>query len=200
MFKLHVVITSIDVRSLVAKELGLKDPFTLEIVDYHVFQPAQVIPVVESVQSTGFAGSGEVAELPPTSDKPFLACLDSYDWEEVFGEGTGGNCSIIHPDGPPGSDVSLATFERKDVALVVKQEEGENDGADWIVYGQLKDGRWFIARGGCDYTGWDCRASNSGNVAWTREDLIAFGMSEDERKRFGVPLPGDDKTQPVTSR
>ncbi len=127
-----------------------------------------------------------------------LLALDGYDWAEVFGEGTGGNCTPIRPDAPPGSDVSLDTFCRDDVRKIYGQVDGENDGDDWIVWGSLKDGRWFVARGGCDYTGWDCRASNSGNVAKTKKQLIRFGMSEDERKRFCVPLVDDNRIE--TSR
>lgn len=118
-----------------------------------------------------------------------LEQLNGYDWEEVFGEGSGGNRTPIIPNAqPPTSDVSVATFSREDVAEIYGQEEGENEGPDWIVYGRLKDGRYFAARGGCDYTGWDCQASNSGDVASTREDLIRFGLSDDERSRFKITL------------
>ena len=125
-----------------------------------------------------------------------LSELDSYDWAEVFGEGTGGNCPAIIPDVPPGDEVtSTSTFSREDVAAIRGQQEGENDGPDWIVWGVLKDGRFFIARGGCDYTGWDCQASNNGSVASTEADLIQFGMTDNERDRFGVQLPPVQRTQ-----
>lgn len=132
----------------------------------------------------------------PNNDapRPLLSALDDYNWEEVFGEGTGGNCTPIIPSVPPGSKVSTVTFGRRDVEIIFGQQEGENDGPDWIVYGRLWDGRFFVARGGCDYTGWDCRASNGGNVAKTRNDLIRFGLSADERIRFGVAFPEDTST------
>lgn len=115
--------------------------------------------------------------------------LDEYDWAEVFGEGTGGNCTPIMPNRlPTDKETSPATFSREDVVLIRGQIEGENDGPDWIVWGQLKDGRWFVARGGCDYTGWDCQADNSGDVASNEDDIIRFGMTESERERFGTPL------------
>jgi hypothetical protein len=115
--------------------------------------------------------------------------LDSGDWAEVFGEGDGGNCTPIIPNlQPPGCEISGATFTREDVAEIFGIEEGERDGDEWIVYGKLQDGRYFIARGGCDYTGWDCRASNSGDVANNLPDLIRYGMSDDERSRFNVSL------------
>jgi len=114
--------------------------------------------------------------------------LDDYDWAEVFGEGDGGNCTAIippnHPCNPEG--FNLGTFTREDVESISGMVEGENDGAEWVVYGQLKDGRWFVARGGCDYTGWDCQAGNSGDVAPTKALIEQFGLSENERSRFGL--------------
>ena len=121
--------------------------------------------------------------------------LDDYDWAEVFGEGGGGNCSSIQPNCcPTDTTTSRATFSREDVESIKGQSEGERDERDWIVYGKLKDGRWFLARGGCDYTGWDCQAGNSGDVAATKADLVRFGMTPDERERFGLkPLDVDAK-------
>jgi hypothetical protein len=127
--------------------------------------------------------------------------LNDYDWGEVFGEGGGGNCTTIRPNRPPHDrTTSLATFSREDVALISGLSEGERDGRDWIIYGQLKDDRWFVARAGCDYTGWDCQAWNSGSVAASEHDIIWFGLDPDERERFGllrerpyVPLFADAK-------
>lgn len=113
--------------------------------------------------------------------------LDNYDWAEVFGEGTGGNCTPIIPNRTPISTISVSTFSREDVAIIIQMQDGENDERDWIIYGKLKDGRYFAARGGCDYTGWDCQASNSGDVADTQEQIERFGLSDDERQRFGLP-------------
>ncbi len=122
--------------------------------------------------------------------------LDNYDFAEVFGEGSGGNCTAIMPSRCPVDDETpLGTFSREDVGLICGIQDGENDERDWIVWGQLKDGRWFIARGGCDYTGWDCQAGNSGNVATTQADIIRFGMSEDERERFGLHLETDPTSE-----
>lgn len=116
--------------------------------------------------------------------------LDSYDWAEVFGEGGGGNCTPIKPNrAPHDTKTSLDTFSREDVKKIVFQIEGENDEASWIVVGQLKDKRWFVARGHCDYTGWDCQASNSGDVASTQKDIIKFGLAKDERERMVAALP-----------
>jgi hypothetical protein len=110
--------------------------------------------------------------------------LDDYNWAEVFGEGSEGNCTAIQPQPAPGYEGSKDTFSREDVKKLHGQSEGERDERDWVCWGQLKDGRWFVARGGCDYTGWDCQASNSGDVAGSKKDIVQFGMTEDERKRF----------------
>jgi|SRR5580692_549858 hypothetical protein len=113
--------------------------------------------------------------------------LDDYDWAEVFGEGTGGNCTPIKPNRPPhDKKTSTETFSRDDVKKLYGQSEGERDERDWVCWGQLKDGRWFVARGGCDYTGWDCRAFNSGDVASSRKDITQFGLTEEERARTRV--------------
>lgn len=116
--------------------------------------------------------------------------LDDYDWAEVFGEGGGGNCVPFNP-GTCRGDASNARFGREDVEEIRGQVTGENDGPPWIIWGRLKDGRWFIARGSCDYTGWDCQASNDGDVATSEEELINFGMELDERRRFGLELPDE---------
>ncbi len=114
--------------------------------------------------------------------------LDDYDWAEVFGEGTGRNCGAILPQTIPGDDKTPShTFSREDVALIKGQVEGDNDGPSWIIYGQLKDGRWFFAEGSCDYTGWDCQAGNGGAIASNEEELIRLLMSPDDRTRFGFP-------------
>lgn len=116
-----------------------------------------------------------------------LEALNNYDFAEVFGEGSGGNCTPIHPNrAPHDTTTSNETFCREDVTEILGQQDGENDGPDWIVWGRLRDGRFFVARGGCDSTGWDCQAGNSGDVASTREDIIAFGMTPDERSRFAA--------------
>lgn len=114
--------------------------------------------------------------------------LEDYDWEEVFGEGSGGNCTAIVPSKPPMDSTSVETFSREDVAEIRGLVEGEKDESSWIVWGRLKDGRFFFAEGSCDYTGWDCRASNSGSVASTENDLVRFCITPADRDRFGITL------------
>lgn len=122
--------------------------------------------------------------------------LDDYDWAEVFGEGNGGNCSAIKPNRPPSdTQTSADTFSREDVKSIAGMSEGERDERSWVVYGQLKDGRWFVARGSCDYTGWDCRAGNSGDVASSKNDIERYGLDTQERGRLGIVLQNPESGQ-----
>lgn len=125
----------------------------------------------------------------PDAARVIPSALNDSDWAEVFGEGGGGNCTPIIPNPqPPTSEISVKTFGRADVAEIFKMEDGENDGPPWIIYGRLHDRRYFAARGSCDYTGWDCQADNSGDVAKTHLAIERYGLSDDERKRFGIIL------------
>lgn len=108
--------------------------------------------------------------------------LDDYDWAHVFGEEDDGNCDdstdaigTCPADPPP---------RREDVAEIICSRDGENDGESWIGVFRLKDGRYLFAEGGCDYTGWDCQASNSLTVAGNLRDLIVMGLSSDARREF----------------
>ena len=110
--------------------------------------------------------------------------MDSYDWKEVFGEGTGGNTDKSTMVIPPGSEVDSTPPNRFDVIEVIAAVNGENDGVAWVGVFLLKDGRYCIAEGGCDYTGWDCRAGNSLSVCATLEDVIRFGFNPAQKKKL----------------
>ena len=100
------------------------------------------------------------------SEHEIPEAIRGYDWEQVFGaagEQAKESFSIYNPGSPflavppghPDKDKPQPQFTRRDVAKIIAQAEGENDGADWICVGRLRDGRWFVVQGGCDYTGWD---------------------------------------------
>lgn len=114
-----------------------------------------------------------------------------YDWREAFafagGEGYG-SADVRRCIGQP-ADLSVEPFGRRDVALIVGQDEGENDGADWICFGRLWDGRWFALAAGCDYTGWDCQASGFALVAASAEALIRLGLTDGELERLAPNSP-----------
>jgi hypothetical protein len=120
------------------------------------------------------------------------ALVNDYDWAEVFGEGTGGNTDKTTEPVPPDSDVSYAPASRTDVAEVIAAVNGMNDESDWVGVFRLNDGRYLVAVGGCDYTGWDCRASNNLAVAKTLADAIRFGLDEGQRARLGLALQDDE--------
>lgn len=86
-----------------------------------------------------------------------LVELDDYDWHAVFGyAGEDGSSITGHAliESVPDDQSSTGFFTREDVMEVTGKSEGENDGAEWMIYGQLWDGRWFYIEAGCDYTGW----------------------------------------------
>ena len=111
--------------------------------------------------------------------------LSSYDWEEVFGEGSGGNCTqdVESPDG-----TATGTVLRSDIAEVLGSVNGENDAYSWACLVRLNDGRFCAASGSCDYTGWDCRAGNRITVARDAETVIRFGLDDSERRRMGCQI------------
>lgn len=123
--------------------------------------------------------------------------VDSYDWEEVFGEGSGGgNCTndIESPDG-----TSCSPVTRSDVAEIIAAVDGENDAEDWAGVFRLKDGRYLVATGGCDYTGWDCQAENTLTVARDEATAVRFGMSDENRERLGYPRMDKQNPEATTS-
>lgn len=111
-----------------------------------------------------------------------------YDWEEVFGEGRGGNCTqdVESLDGTPTHPVL-----RSDVVEVLASVNGENDGDSWICVVRLADGRFACCEGSCDYTGWDCRAGNTISVAGSLESLIESGMTPGWCRRLGIAHPSE---------
>jgi hypothetical protein len=109
----------------------------------------------------------------------------SYDWEEVFGEGSGGNTTrdIDSIDG-----TGTSPFTRQDVVEVIAAVNGENDGSEWVGVFRLADDRYLAAMGWCDYTGWDCRAGNTLTVAETLETAVRFGLSDEARRLLNIEL------------
>ena len=109
-----------------------------------------------------------------------------YDWEEVFGEGSGGNCDGEIQVIPPGAKVDSSGVSRAKVVEVIGAINGENDEAAWFGVFLLDDGRYLVAEGGCDYTGWDCRAGNSLCVAGSLDDAIKYGLTPEMQARLGI--------------
>jgi hypothetical protein len=116
-----------------------------------------------------------------------------YDWAQVFADESDGNVDKVIEIAPPGANVSDEPFGRDDVQKIIAAVEGENDEADWLGLFLLKDGRYAVCSGGCDYTGWDCRGGNSMIVCESFEDAIQFGLSSQERERLGIDEVEDDE-------
>jgi hypothetical protein len=111
---------------------------------------------------------------------------NDYNWGEVFGEGSGGNTTRDVEAAPPGSQVSATEVSRADVAEIIAYSDGEHDERDWVGLFRMNDGRFLVTVAGCDYTGWDCVASNSLTVTATKEDAIRFALDDAQRARLGL--------------
>lgn len=119
--------------------------------------------------------------------------LDGYDWAEVFGEkhseysyGPEHNDAWIFVALDGTNTVSEDAVKREDVSRILWIQEGENDGPDWQVLAELKDGRSIFAEGGCDYTGWDCQSSVRRFVSNSSEALLRWAMTPAERAETGL--------------
>lgn len=117
--------------------------------------------------------------------------LSGDDWGEVFGY-CGDPCGNSQGRPPsvtlayPHAKCDTGAFGRGDVMVISHMAESYNDGPDWICVGELWDGRYFIARAGCDYTGWDCQASGYGEVADDLQEMIRLGLSKEDQERLGI--------------
>lgn len=113
----------------------------------------------------------------------------SYDWEEVFGEGSCGNTTPVVEtvDGTP-----CDPCPRSEVAEIIAAVNGEHDEDDWVGVFRMKDGRFLLAVAGCDYTGWDCRADNDLTVAASLDALIQMALTPEQCKRLGILHPANE--------
>ena len=105
---------------------------------------------------------------------------DDYDWVEVF--------KFEYASPVPFSNASNNAFVIEDVEEIIASVNGENDGADWVMIGKLKDGRFFKINASCDYTGWGCQEWGHSTVALTLDELIRLGVTDDERERLEIQL------------
>ena len=83
--------------------------------------------------------------------------LDDCNWKETFAYagGPGGAEGSTPPKPtPPGNTTPAYPFTRHEVKRIIAKQDGDNDGPDWVAVGELWDGRFFVVRAGCDYTGW----------------------------------------------
>lgn len=71
------------------------------------------------------------------------------------------------------------------IDVIVAEVCGENDEYEWYWILQMKDGTFSWAKGGCDYTGWDCRSSAEIKEGFkTPEEAIeALELAEFEHRK-----------------
>ncbi|MEK5166186.1 hypothetical protein NYE69_28175 [Paenibacillus sp. FSL R5-0527] len=112
-----------------------------------------------------------------------LERLNNYNWREAF-EAAGAPEVVQFA-----KSVFTAPFNREDVAEIIAISDGKNDGPNWIGVFRLKDGRFGTVDAGCDYTGWDCQQWGSAEVAGSLEEIIRFGLTNEQRERLGLSLP-----------
>lgn len=112
--------------------------------------------------------------------------VDDYDWAQVFADENDGNVDKTIHTAPAGTPVSDAPMSRSDVVEILAAVNGKNDGADWLGAFRLRDGRYLVASGGCDYTGWVCRAGNHLAVFANMKDLIRYGLDDSQKARLGL--------------
>lgn len=130
---------------------------------------ADWLPVfADALEEAGYSDVGTLAALRSGRLKKYhpeafreALCLPELavgDWQYVFayaGEPDAGDGSAtIRKAADHLPDVSLEPFSRWDVGRVIAQQDGDNDGPDWVCVGELRDGRFFAINAGCDYTGW----------------------------------------------
>lgn len=81
------------------------------------------------------------------------------------------------------------------MAYIIAAVNGANDESDWLGVFRLKDGRYAVCSGGCDYTGWDCHAGNYMLVAENFPDVLQFGLSDPEAERLGITIASDAQSR-----
>ena len=119
--------------------------------------------------------------LIPLPDSTLLALREDFNFAFVFGEEDYGNTPSVG-------------FTRADIAELYFVHYGERDEEAWRCVGRLQDGRYFLAEGGCDYTGWDCRASNHGET-FPDDAALIRALGDDLRSKMGLGLDGLGSTQ-----
>jgi len=115
--------------------------------------------------------------------------IDDYDWQQIF-EGSDNDAPYTRgPTHVRTKKIVDVHYTRADVVRVIATSDGEADEREWVGLFEMRDGKFVSVRAGCDYTGWDCRADGSSDVADTEGDAIAFGLTEAERTRLNLAAP-----------
>jgi hypothetical protein len=125
--------------------------------------------------------NGQYDKGPWTSDSDVgrqVLGTEHYDWPCAWHE-----AQYHHYSNEAKEDNIQASVE-----TIFAYDEGEHDGPNWLCAFKLKTGEFGIMRAGCDYTGWDCRASGDIEYANNWEDLVRMVLSDEDRQRLGIAL------------
>jgi len=67
---------------------------------------------------------------------------------------------------------------------------GHNDEDAWIWVFKMKDGKYAMLTGSCDYTGWDCRSSSGVAYGNTANALVAAVADSSKKQSLLDQLSG----------
>lgn len=79
------------------------------------------------------------------------------------------------------NDNSCKNFPHN-ISKVIAKRPGENDGAAWILVGQLENNSFFYFHAWCDYTGFDCKGGITLHICDDYDLLINNALSDKEIK------------------
>ncbi len=127
--------------------------------------------------------------------------LNNYNWERVFNYANPKACDQGHdhahggPQSVFGPGVSIASFTREDVEEIIAiEEDDDSELSNWIGVFRLRDGRWACIRLWHYYTdNWCVGVDGDSQVAESKQGIIRWGLSEEERDRLKLRLA----SQPV---
>lgn len=106
---------------------------------------------------------------------------------ETFSKNYNWRCAVkeasSEPDPIPGY-IGNCKWGMDDIESIPYSSEGENEGPCWLAILYLEDGRYVFMSAGCDYTGWDCQAGGRSLVSDDLGELIALGISLEEKERL----------------
>jgi hypothetical protein len=73
-----------------------------------------------------------------------------------------------------GASENSLSKEVGNIANVLAQVPGEADGPSWYWLAKMKNGKYGLFWGGCDYTGWECQSSMWYKEADSAEEVVEF--------------------------
>lgn len=118
--------------------------------------------------------------------------LEDYDWKSALNEAVGGCYHYDYESSPddPYKDLNAPAKEfAQNMKRVIACVKGERDEDDWLALIEMQDGRVAWLRAGCDYTGWDCRASGSVEYNSSIDYFLGpLGLTKRDRERMAESI------------